>query len=453
MDLPKLFWPIPRDLITSEERNRKEIHRVRSLVTYQLLFGGRLVIRDSDYLNSLALRESVTRTLEGRADDHATFFRALLDEGYILIARRKENSLVEVAEQLLAGGKSAIIPDSWYAPDFPDIEYIESGGAVYDDATSYAVSDAASYYTNELKRILSGSLEPHLPDDFRVRVAEQVELRLQTQQTLGWNFLTLTGEIWKAFSDSDRQKYGDFLYRVVGQAPHTGFIPHALDMNPIYMNDVAEAIDLWRGRHRQPRDVVKKRTFKLGEGFSLSDYVDCLARLPLDTIQNLVRRDESVEFRKKCKALSYQKAELQDVGNAYCDYRKVINAEIMKQGFARRTSGIEADIRTLGSSAAKAAGSEAVEIIVEDLFGSAIPFWNLGLKVTHRAVIGEWPTQRKIRKSKEKMADDLAADLEDLQAKNDRLSAEVIAGADGALDRKFQIDWPESGDVCVSDSR
>jgi hypothetical protein len=89
-----------RGLLRKERKNTVEMFRLRSLVAYQILFGGRLVILDSDYINSLALRNSVIRTLHNAPDEHSSFFRTLIDERYLLIACRQENSLGEVAEQL-----------------------------------------------------------------------------------------------------------------------------------------------------------------------------------------------------------------------------------------------------------------------------------------------------------------------------------------------------------------
>jgi hypothetical protein len=147
--------------------------RLRSLVAYQILFGGRLIILDSDYINSLALRNSVIRTLHNAPDEHSSFFRTLIDERYLLIACRQENSLGEVAEQLgKRGGHDLIRPD-WYASNATDIQYLESRGLASDPAVSYSVTRAAAYYTEQIQRMLGNSLEPYLDDAFRLRAAER----------------------------------------------------------------------------------------------------------------------------------------------------------------------------------------------------------------------------------------------------------------------------------------
>jgi hypothetical protein len=100
MDLPELSWPISGACFERSARTPSKCFDSAPLLPTKILFGGRLVILDSDYINSLALRNSVIRTLHNAPDEHSSFFRTLIDERYLLIACRQENSLGEVAEQL-----------------------------------------------------------------------------------------------------------------------------------------------------------------------------------------------------------------------------------------------------------------------------------------------------------------------------------------------------------------
>jgi hypothetical protein len=122
-----------------------------------------------------------------------------------------------------------------------------------------------------------------------MRAAERVNTHVQQQGTLAWAFFMQEGGFWDGFSEEDRNRYGYFIDYVLGQAPHAGFIPDTLGLNPIYMQDAADAIDIWRGRHLQNKELIENRTIQLGTGFSFSDYIDYLCVLPFDTLLLLYR--------------------------------------------------------------------------------------------------------------------------------------------------------------------
>jgi hypothetical protein len=295
-----LFWPISRGVLGEWVNGAGKIHRLRSLVAYQILFGGKLVIRDSDYLNSHALRAAINATLGRRPDADAKFFRALMDEGFLMIAKRQENSLGQVAEQLSRLGGSDRIDPKWYCSDAPDILYLETFHARTGLVVPFSVQDASSYYTDEIRRMLSASLQPYVDEDFRMRAATRVEDHLAEHEKLAWSFFTSDGEFWTGFSETDRRRYADFIYYVLGQAPHAGFIPDNIGIKAIYMQDAADAISIWRGRHLQTRELVDERTVPLGHGFSFSDYLEYLGRLPVDRLVSLAEGEEREEFRLTC---------------------------------------------------------------------------------------------------------------------------------------------------------
>lgn len=450
MGVSELFWPISRALLISEQKNVREVHRLRSLVTYQILFGGRLVIRDSDYLNSLALRSSVIRTLEGTADDHATFFRTLLDEDFIIIARRKERSLREVAQQLGEKGGSQIVPYEWYLPSATDIAYLESSRTMESSAVQFSLSDASSYYTRQLQKMLSESLEPYMDEQFRLRVAERVAVHVAEHGSVGWEFLSPNGGVWEPFSEDERKKHENFLYYTLGQAPHTGFIPDMLGINPIYMHDVAKAIDIWRGRHLRDRRLVEQRTMHLGSGFSFSDYIDYLSLLPFDALVKLVSGDEGTSFRQACELFSFQRLSLREVEDAYRSYRKAIDSELLRYRHALPQSGGKADLRAFIQSAKENAVDEGVDIVCDEVLGSVVPFWRLGLSVFYRVTKGEWPNERKIRLARESTVRNIATEVSRLQDEGEKLKASLIVDIRGAEDRVVYSESSD-GDICVAD--
>jgi hypothetical protein len=115
-------------------------------VTFQLLFSGALVIRDTDYLGSLALRRSVVVSLDRAGDDNSRFFRAFLDESLLVIARSQGKSMRQVVSQMSPNTRSPIIPDGWFSPNFPDVVYLESDRYPGGRSVTYSPTYATSYY-------------------------------------------------------------------------------------------------------------------------------------------------------------------------------------------------------------------------------------------------------------------------------------------------------------------
>jgi hypothetical protein len=448
-----LFWPISRDLLRNEQNNTTNINKLRSLVSYQILFGGPLLIRDSDYINSLAFRSSVIRTLEGEADDNARFFRTLLDERYVLIARREENTLGEIAERLggAGGGGHTLIRPEWYRSDAADIVYLESNRFSDDQSMRYSVRQAAAYYTRQVQTMLSESLEPYVDEHFRRRAAERVAALVQQHGTLAWAFFMLGGAFWEGFSEKEQQEYHQFFDLVLGQAPHASFIPDTLGLNPIYMHDLARAFDLWRGHLRHEGELVDTRVIKLGNGFSFSDYIEYLCLLPFDAVVRLVNSGENAAFRRACELFSTQKATLKEVEASYSDYRKIIDSELLRRHLVRPAAGPKTDLRAFVVAAKDEMIDQGVQIVCDELIGAAIPFWRLGLTLFYRLIRGEWPEQSKSRAVKEADASEIAGEIQRLQGGSDRLRENIIFGASGTQERLVEIESADNkADVCVT---
>jgi hypothetical protein len=453
MSVPPLFWPISRDLLRSEQNNTTEIHRLRSLVAYQILFGGRLLIRDSDYINSLAFRGSVIRTLGGTADDNARFFRSLLDQRYVMIARREENTLGEIAERLgrAGGGGHALIRPEWYRPDAADIVYLESNRTREDQSIQYSVKQAAAYYTRQVQTMLSKGLEPYVSDRFRLRAAERVAALVDQYGTLSWALFTGGGAFWESFSEKERQQHLHFFDLVLGQAPHASFIPDTLGLNPIYMHDSAEAFDLWRGHLQRERELVDTRVIQLGTGFSFSDYIEYLCLLPFDTLVRLVGSDENAAFRSACELFSMQKVPLKEVERTYRDYRNVIDSELLRRHLVRPTSGPKTDLRAFVLAAKDEMIDQGVQLVCDEVLGAAIPFWRLGLTLFYRLIHGEWPEKRKERLVREADATEVVGEIQRLQSGSDKLGEKIIYGASGTEERLIKLESTGSNaDVCVT---
>jgi hypothetical protein len=447
-DILSLFWPISRAILRDEDNNTRELHRLRSLITYQLLFGGRLVIRDSDYVNALAFRNAVLQTLTGSADDHSVFFRTALDEGLIRIAHRDGLSLAQLAEQMSDSARSPAVPARLYRPDTPDLDYLDCDCTSPNRQITYSVEHAAAYYARQIQTMLNDSLEPYIDDGFRRRAADRVAEHLATNQGLGWEFFRSDTGFWLRFTPAERDQHGHFIDYVLGQAPHTGYLPDTLGISPIYMHDVVDAIDIWRGRHRRPRELVDERTIQLGAGFSFSDYVEYLSVLPVPTISTLMGSDEGAAFRARCEGFSLQQNTLAEVQHAYTDYRRLIDAAILRQNRTLTATGAVANLRALVRNATDEMTGYGVDLIAQEVAGSVIPFWRLGLALFFRLVRGEWPDQRSERLTREATATDIATNLHRVQREGDKISQRLVADAPDVADRSVRFDV--EADICVS---
>lgn len=442
--LQTLFWPISRDILSNYSVNVNQTHRIRSVITYQILFGGKLVIRDTDYLNSLALRVAINDDMAGCGNDDSMFYRTLIDTEYLGIAKRVGKSLGEIAETLIKnGGQADFIQDEWFNSEAKDIAFLESCNSSGSFYRPFELSEASSYYTNTLLRLLSEPLDAILPENIRTKVHDLVTERAEDTGSVGWEFLSPTGAIWSSFNEREKNLYVDTLYRKIGQAPHAGFIPHSLNLSPIYMQDVAESIDLWRGRHLEKPDVVGRRTIQLGSGFSLSDYVECLAVLPATSVIKLAQSDENNAFRSSFIDFSLEKCDLALVEHFYRDYRAAIDSEIANFRYSGVASGGEASLSA-------EVGNETVNVVMEEVVGSVVPGWKLGLSLFERIAKGEWPRDRIQRIAREENQTRMTRDYQELQFQGEKIESKTIANVGDLPDHS--VDFPSSqiDDICIS---
>jgi hypothetical protein len=437
-----LFWPISRGVLGEWVNGAGKIHRLRSLVAYQILFGGKLVIRDSDYLNSHALRAAINATLGRRPDADAKFFRALMDEGFLMIAKRQENSLGQVAEQLSRLGGSDRIDPKWYCSDAPDILYLETFHARTGLVVPFSVQDASSYYTDEIRRMLSASLQPYVDEDFRMRAATRVEDHLAEHEKLAWSFFTSDGEFWTGFSETDRRRYADFIYYVLGQAPHAGFIPDNIGIRAIYMQDAADAISIWRGRHLQTRELVDERTVPLGHGFSFSDYLEYLGRLPVDRLVSLAEGEEREEFRLTCSKFALEQVSLSDVTRAYGNYRAAVDASLLNSDNTLSPSGWRTELKAFARSTADCAVGAGLDIVARKLgvpLGPELVFF-------YQVVSGKWSNQHEQRVTREVTHAYDAKEIQRLQREGTHLGGDLVMDEQEGEVRAMRLE-AKTGDI------
>ena len=447
-----LFWPVPREFMESKTLN-SEVRQLRSMLSYQMLFGGRLAIRDSDYLNTLALRKAVITTQDssGNPDDHDKFIRTMIDERYLLIACRDENSIGVLAEKLKKSGGSPIVRKALptlYERGAPDLIYLEEEGITSGTTLTFSLSDAKKYYTKGIQKILSRPVGSELPDEIREKISVAVNEKIENNGYLGWEFLSKEGGVWATFPQEDVKKYGDFLFKCVGQAPHTGFIPSKLNLDTIYMKDVAKSIDLLRGRHLLEPRIIENRTFQMRKGFSFSDYAECLSVLPFESVRTLSESNKSAAFRKAC--LNYISSNnIDEIEKTYVEYRMAIDEEIVKFGVMRK-SNPASKISVIAGEISKNGISECItqeikELVGEEVVKQVIPFWKLGFSLFHLRATGESLEQKKLRLVKEESAAKISTLVHVVQEIGTEISGKVIFEDDGLIDRQVDL-----SDTCVS---
>jgi hypothetical protein len=299
--------------------------------------------------------------------------------------------------------------------------------------------------------MLSKSLEPHVDERFRLRATEKVAAFVEQHGALSWAFFALGGNFWEGFSENDQRRYLHFFDLVLGQAAHASFIPDTLGLNPIYMHDVAQAFDLWRGHLRQSEELVDSRIVELGTGFSFSDYIEYLCLLPFDTLVRLMNSDENAAFRHACKLFSIQKVSLREVGRTYGNYRKIIDDELIQLHLVHPETGSKANLRAFALAAKDELVDQGVQIVCDELIGGVIPFWRLGLALFYRTIRGEWPEKRKERLVKEADATEIAGEIHRLQGGSGKLSGNISFGSSGSQKRLTILESKDSkADVCVT---
>jgi len=348
----EVFWPFSRMMI-SETAYQREFGFQRSFITYNILFGGPLVIRDSDYLNNYLLRKELISSLHDESKN-SHFVRSLFEKGLLRLACREETPLSTLARNLSTRGGAEIIlkhaPWMFEGRRSADIEYFLDNEIIQPYTRSFSLSDASKYYENEIERLFRDTeFGGKLPTNTALLIHDLIRERREDGIGIDWAFLAEKGEVW----ESVRKRIGDkacspeyrkFVY-YVAQAPHTTFLPETHGLNSIYSDDHSMAIDLWRGRMDIEAEEVE--SFELNsKGLSFSDYADALKYLDTDAIVKLVESEERIEFEKACLNIKVDN-DIKSVSETYSDYRKIIDEAILSKNSARLKSGRNSRIRIL----------------------------------------------------------------------------------------------------------
>lgn len=432
MNQTSVFWPIARNHMQLRFDDGRDLTRFRSLVTYQLLFAGKLVIRDTDYLGNFAFRTSLLESLNGSHDSTHQYFRSLVDNGMIQLACREGQQIGHTAESLYGKGHNPSMPREWHTPEFPDIQYLDQSIA---PAFTYSIHRAGLFYATNIQRLLANPTSL-LPDNFRKRLSDLVAFEVEQREGfLSWSFLAPQSSLWNSFSRDEFEQCNDFVYRVLGQAPYTASLMEQLRLDPVYMADASDAVDFWRGRLGQPTEMIEERSFKT-RGFSLSQYVDCLSVLSVDDLQRLLASDEAVSFFQASELFAVGKCSVKELESAISGYRRRVDSQIMLRRLVKPLGSRE-EFRVFRQEVKNETVTETVNVILQEAIGS-VPFWRLGYSVFYRLCQGEWPSQRDSRIRREECAES-TADLIHSSQLEDEIQMRVTPNS-GGVDRLVSAD-------------
>jgi hypothetical protein len=403
----------------------------RSLLTFQLLFGGRLVIRDSDYVHCRPLRLAVQGCLGGGRDADQQFLHALVSERYLGIARRAESSLSETTRKQIESAWVAENAD-WVLRKH-DTDYIDHHLPAGSEDT-FSLDSAAERYSTLITRFLEGNLLGRLRPELQQRLLDGARQLLEAQGSLRWEHFNPEGDIWQTTSLQPTEKERKFVYEVLGQAPHAGFIPDALGINPIYMNDVAEAIALWRGRLSRGTRKSRQSIVLGANRFSFSDYSECLRHLTLADIMRLVTSSEGEAYFVVSGRFAAGACPVDELVSTHYAYRARIDEAITRRmAFDQpdRHELIEVFTRKTSAAISGECLSTAFSVL-----GLPPLLLSLGVSLFQSVVKGVSPEQQAIAQAREAGAVRASRKMSRLQSSGNRLEHEIFRAQEG-LDRQF----------------
>lgn len=325
------FWITPREALDPDICS---FEYQRAIVAHAILYGGPLLISDSDFINNLHLRDAVVRG--------DTFIIPLIERGYIQFAIREQNAnpipLGITAERILSqSGSTRQIPNERFK-ESPEFTYVENRAR----RLQFPLDGAADRYHTETLRILTESRfgEHELPAAYREQIMSVIHEHIQNHK-LTWGYFSPKSPFWDTIQSrlphiNARERFGDFLYAVT-RGPYVTFIPNALGVSPIYSHEDRLGIDLWRGRYSRCEQKLEQRRLKRSR-ISLGDYVKGLASLSAYDIEALRRSAECLEYEKGCEQLGIGTLFPEETLVALHQYRHRIDHAVLK-AMSRKATG------------------------------------------------------------------------------------------------------------------
>lgn len=327
------FWMTPRELFHPE---RSDFQQLRAVITHTALYGGPLLISDSDFINNLHLRDAVV--------SGDPFVIPLLESGYLRLAIREENGqpvpLGATAEGIYKrGGHTPQIPAERFK-ESPEFQFVQEHG----QSLTYSLDGAAERYHRETLRLLEMApfTAEELAPEFRRAILAVVHERAQTHK-LDWSYFTGPSTFWDALQQRlpgvpVRERLEEFLVAAT-RGPYATFIPTVLGLNPTYSHEDRLGVDLWRGRVGMTEEALERKTLKRAR-IGLGDYVKGLASLSVKAIEALRASGEFAAYEAGCEQVARGTLFPEEPLLALHQYRLRIDDAVLT-ALARRRAGDE----------------------------------------------------------------------------------------------------------------
>jgi hypothetical protein len=308
------FWIIPREMLNASQL---QFEQQRAFITHSILFGGSLIISDSDFIQNLHLRDAIAQGDK--------FIVPLIESGYLQFAIRAKNGspvpFGKTAESLAQSGRNEQIPTGRFT-DSPEFRFAEANA----QCRHFPVDGAAERYHNETLRILKTTQfnERDVCPNFLKAVHTILDEYVQDNK-ISWAYFGKRSVFWQRVQMMVPDTpvwdlYGPYLFAVT-RGPYATFIPDVLGISPSYSREDQLGVDLWRGRYNLTKEVIERKQLKRAR-IGLADKIVGLAALSVTDIHTLRCSAEFLAYECACKQLGRGTLFVDEVTialNAYCN--------------------------------------------------------------------------------------------------------------------------------------
>ncbi len=363
-------------------RNPSEFpaNHYRAVVTYNILFGGPLVISDSIFVTDLNFRDAIFQ--------NDPFTCGLIESKYIRLAIRTKNGsaipLREVSASIRERGGHAHYISSIRDESASEFDYLERHAAI----VPYTLESASGHYRDQMLRVLE-SIEfrdSDLPKVVADAVTHTVRMMIAEGHPLAWSTFQKGSELWLRLKEQLGEdlwpRHGVFLDSVA-RGPHVTFLPQCLDLSSAFSNEDRLGVEMWRGRYELTKEELAAKIFQRPR-LSLSDYVDGLSALRCDDILKLRKSPALQAYEHACRAFSEGALQGMDPLDALIEYRREVDFTIL-DALQRRISNTSEDVCRVsllsrGKNEAASWLSFGIKAIADTLSGGAFAPIEFGYK-------------------------------------------------------------------------
>ena len=345
-DLPT-FWMTPRRVLDPQQCDYEQ---QRALITHAVLYGGPLLVSDSDFINNMVMRDGVAQG--------DPFFLSMIERKLLQFAIREEGGnpmpLGNTAEKIFKNNGHSKQMGAERFCESPEFRHIEQ----HAETSRFSCAGAAARYHKETLRILEQAPfeQSDLPDPVRNAVVEMVKDHVE-KNTLNWSYFSRGSTFWEGLEARLRitqawDRYGEFI-NAVARGPYATFIPDTLGLSPTYSNEDKLGVEIWRGRLRATEQDVQLKKLKRAR-IGLADLVHGLAALSIDDVLELRASGQRSKYEDACQKSARGTLFLDEPLDDLHRYCQLVDDKVLS-ALSRKRDGDEVDDHYI----ARAVGSES----------------------------------------------------------------------------------------------